>query len=463
MAALYLPPGSPALLYQDHCQSVEYAASRHPRANILLVGDYNLPHIDWRSDDINLAYVERPGALAGEIKAASIILTDLGGLGLYQYNTCENSYGGILDLIFSSASRVLVSGPAESLLRCDAYHPPLEVHLGDQGLAPCIDYKCGFYDYKNADYCLMNNYFATVHWDEILSVGSLDLAVSSFNLVVHDAITRFVPWRARSSSSYPRWVSGYLRHLIGEKKRAHALYKSSGMRCGYPEFRALRSRCKLVSNLLYQGFIDRVQANLQTNIKAFWNFANADRAVRGIPERVFLEGRHAEDREQIADLFASHFKSVYSSEPSITAPCVVSGSDVSLSSVSVSLADVFEGLRALDTNKGPGPDGVPPMLLRSCCCTLAPPLHVLFMRSLQLGVVPGDWKSSSITPVFKAGDGASVRNYRPISILSTIPKLLEKLIMSQIAPVFRSVIIPEQDGFCEGRSTVSNLAIYTGD
>ena len=80
-----------------------------------------------------------------------------------------------------------------------------------------------------------------------------------------------------------------------------------------------------------------------------------------------------EDREQIADLFASHFKSVYSSKSSTTAPCIVSGSDVSLSSVSVSLADVFEGLRALDTNKGPGPDCIPPLLLRSCCCTLAPP------------------------------------------------------------------------------------------
>ena len=183
--------------------------------------------------------------------------------------------------------------------------------------------------------------------------------------------------------------------------------------------------------------------------------------MRGVPEQVFLEGRYAEDREQIADLFASHFKSVYSSKPSSTAPCVVVGSDVSLSSFSVSLADVFKGLRTLDTNKGPGPDDIPSMLLRSCCCTLAPPppppppLHVLFMRSLQLGVVPGDWKSTSITPVFKTGDGASVRNYRPISILSTILKLLEKLIVSRIAPVFRNVIIAKQHGFCEGRSMVS--------
>ena len=88
---------------------------------------------------------------------------------------------------------MLVSGPAGFLIRCDAYHPPLEVHLGDRGLAFCIDYECGFYDFKNADYCFRNNYFSTVHWDEILSVDSLDLAVSSFDLVVHGAIMRFVP------------------------------------------------------------------------------------------------------------------------------------------------------------------------------------------------------------------------------------------------------------------------------
>ena len=40
----------------------------------------------------------------------------------------------------------------------------------------------------------------------------------------------------------------------------------------------MRSRCKLDSNLLYRGFMDRAQADLQTNIKAFWNLAKADRA-----------------------------------------------------------------------------------------------------------------------------------------------------------------------------------------
>ena len=46
----------------------------------------------WRSNDISLAYVEKPGALVGEIEAASIIATDLGGFGIYQYNFCANSY-----------------------------------------------------------------------------------------------------------------------------------------------------------------------------------------------------------------------------------------------------------------------------------------------------------------------------------------------------------------------------------
>ena len=44
-----------------------------------------------------------------------------------------------------------------------------------------------------------------------------------------------------------------------------------------------------------------------------------------------------------------------------------------------------------------------------------------------------------------------------------IPKRLEKLIVSRIAPAFRNVIIAEHHGLCKGRSTVSNLATYTGD
>ena len=225
------------------------------------------------------------------------------------------------------------------------------------------------------------DYFIDILELSTLSTVPLTIMYRS-NGLHYKRCVRFVPWRARVTSSHPRWVSGYLRHLIGEKKRAYALYESSGMKLGYPEFRALRARCKLISEQLYQGSIDRAQADLRTNIKAFWNFANAGRVERGAPGRIFLDERYAEDRNQTADLLASHFKSVYSSEPTVTAPRLVSGSDVTLASVSVSLAvparaTEFAGLRTLNTNRGPGPNGIPPLLLRSCL----PPYYTYYLCS----------------------------------------------------------------------------------
>ena len=47
-------------------------------------------------------------------------------------------------------------------------------------------------------------------------------------------------------------------------------------------------------------------------------------------------------------------------------------------------------------------------------------------------------KDDEFTPVFKKDDASSVKNYRPISILSAIPKLLEKVMYDQLFDVFKS-------------------------
>ena len=57
------------------------------------------------------------------------------------------------------------------------------------------------------------------------------------------------------------------------------------------------------------------------------------------------------------------------------------------------------------------------------------PLSLLFSTSLQLGVVPVYWKDAGITtPLFKKGKKSEPANYRPISLTSTVCKILESLI-----------------------------------
>ena len=66
-----------------------------------------------------------------------------------------------------------------------------------------------------------------------------------------------------------------------------------------------------------------------------------------------------------------------------------------------------------------------------------------------------------MTPIFKSGDKHNVANYRPISIMGVIPKLFDSIMATRLTNVISSSICPQQHGFMPGRSTVSNLSLYS--
>ena len=79
-------------------------------------------------------------------------------------------------------------------------------------------------------------------------------------------------------------------------------------------------------------------------------------------------------------------------------------------------------------NTATGPDGLSSIMLRMTSHTIVEPLTSLFNHSLQSGIVPDDWKQSNVTPIFKSGDPSSTANYRPISLLSLVSKVLERIV-----------------------------------
>jgi Reverse transcriptase (RNA-dependent DNA polymerase) len=115
----------------------------------------------------------------------------------------------------------------------------------------------------------------------------------------------------------------------------------------------------------------------------------------------------------------------------------------------------------LDSKKGPGPDGIPPRILKECLKGLEKPLTMLFNLSLKSGIFPENWKTSYIVPIFKNGARDQIENYRGIAILSAIPKLFEKLVFDKIYFNLKERISIHQHGFLKGRSAVSNLMLFT--
>ena len=74
------------------------------------------------------------------------------------------------------------------------------------------------------------------------------------------------------------------------------------------------------------------------------------------------------------------------------------------------------------------------MALDQECCAVAlyQPIHHLSTLSLSQHCIPEEWHVHRITPIYKSGDRSSVKNYRPISLLCTISKVLERIIYNAI-------------------------------
>ena len=86
----------------------------------------------------------------------------------------------------------------------------------------------------------------------------------------------------------------------------------------------------------------------------------------------------------------------------------------------------------LDSNKAQGPDGIPVRLMKETAMQIAQSLRVLFNKSLNIGVLPDEWKIANVVPVHKHGEKSYVEHYRPISLLSNISKALERCVFSNI-------------------------------
>jgi hypothetical protein len=90
---------------------------------------------------------------------------------------------------------------------------------------------------------------------------------------------------------------------------------------------------------------------------------------------------------------------------------------------------------------------------------IAVPLAHIFNLSLSHGIFPEKLKSCRVIPIFKSGDQLDVDNYRPISLLSSISKILEKIVAEKLIHhlVSNNLLYTHQYGFLPKKSTEQNL------
>ena len=129
----------------------------------------------------------------------------------------------------------------------------------------------------------------------------------------------------------------------------------------------------------------------------------------------------------------------------------------------IDVASIFKQLSTLKTNKSTGLDGISARLLKDAAAIIAPTLTDIFNQSLKSSIFPKIWKDGKVTPIFKSGDRSNMSNYRPITVLPILSKILERFAHTQIYSYLseNKILSQSQFGFRPKLSTSTALAFFT--
>ena len=166
----------------------------------------------------------------------------------------------------------------------------------------------------------------------------------------------------------------------------------------------------------------------------------------------------AQNRKEKAELFNTYFSTVVTDESheQIDAPPFLEAGG---QKINFTEKEITKELEMLVVTKSRGADGIPPILLKKTAKTVSKSIKSLFNNIGRLHSVPGSWKHGLVSPIFKDGNKSEVKNYRPVTLLTVISKVFEKLFLKFFSEHLLNSITSCQFGFVPRRSVILQLIL----
>ena len=289
-------------------------------------------------------------------------------------------------------------------------------------------------------------------WDSIMS-DDIDVACENWLNQFMQIMDQYIPNCSLKSRHNLPWLSKPLVRSIRKKNLLFKRAKSSG---NFRKYKVHRNRTLANLRAAKRAYFQKLNPR---DPKSFWKAIKflSKSPHLSVPTLIQGDTTATTDFDK-ANLLNSFFHSCFNtSQPPIAS--LHAHSTESLEDNLCTEAEVFDLLSSLDTTKSSGPDGVSAKMLKFTATSITPSVTKLFNLSISKCRVPSMWKKSAIVPIPKAKDTSAPSNYRPISLLPLLSKLLEKHIYGLISQhlQFHNFFSDSQWGFTEGRSTVTAL------
>ena len=258
-----------------------------------------------------------------------------------------------------------------------------------------------------------------------------------------------------------------IRKLIRQRKRIHKQAKQKvNDENSWFLFRKKKNEVIAAVRKAKKSYLEKLTQKTSDNYdstKTWWKvtktFLNSKKQSEIPP--LFYNNSFYENPQEKVEIFNDFFASQFDLNDSGTSiPDLIGDPNQNIiENIELSENEVIDILKSLDTSKSSGPDFISPKMLKIGASELANPLCKLFNTSLNCCKFPSSWKKANITPVYKKGNKDSVSNYRPISLLSCVGKVMERCVYKHLHNFMRDndIITKFQSGFTKGDSTTNQL------
>ena len=445
----YRPPSSDNIYIQSIENSMSLAVDSNIK-EILIMGDFNYNML------------ESSGRNKIESLCRQFSLSQL----INEPTHYTEHSSSLLDLVLSSTeTNIIHSGVADPFLNQETrFHCP--VFALYRFVKPTSrSFVREIWKYNECNYRLLHEMASSVDWSALSSEDVNEYALNVTNVLL-EIVGQSIPCKSVTiRPSQPPWFSNIIRYKIRVRKRLYRKAKQTQTQYHWTRFKVIRNEVVNLIRESKKAYYDKLANKLTSNIRSkdWWrilkDFIKSDSDHHTCPPILIDNDIAISDNREKANLLNSFFSSQANIDDSNVYRQQLAIPSVVMHNILITPDEVNSILKSLPQGKASGPDGVDNRILRELSDELSQPLSDLFNLSLSQGTVPNIWKEAHVCAVFKGGDRSCVGNYRPISLLSNLNKVMEKLLFKHLFNFFResNTLTPCQSGFVPGDSTTNQL------
>ena len=354
----------------------------------------------------------------------------------------------------------------------------LEIKLKRSNCPPKVNIT--YRETKKDNMIRLKKLLAEADWSVIDKKNEPALIFENFDNIISLAIDTACPMKnvtiKQLNTAENEWFSKGLKISKKTKEKLHKKFISSRKqddKLTYCKYRQVYNSIVRKSKSLY--FKKKFKEN-ENDMRAKWVTAKKALNNNKNPDRFpdsFMKDKHPiTNKMEIAQGFNEFFTNV---GPDLAKNFPVNDDSFKEFLTNVPRPSESFVLKAIDANlitkivnkmapkSSEGHDGMSNKILKEITPMILPQLTKLINISILTGYIPTSLKTTRIKPLYKSGDPTDFGNYRPISLLSSISKLLEKVVEKQLRAFLsrNNILFKNQFGFRTGHTTTQALIKLT--